>query len=362
MTPDLDKLAASAFDDPPEDINSKNTSEQKRHARAKLALTDGRGAQAHLVDTVQDTPHPRLGVLHALASIPGLSQRDSAMVYLIVLLRLLAHGQLKELAFPQQDGSVLRRCAGRLNTTGWITRWDAAKQHGGLERYLHPTPKALSWAFEQFTAGTASEPWAPLVRLMQPEKRRPLALMAGARPKWLAHQREVNSLVTRTVISGAHPIAWASTWEAPFPTSFGIVKLPQPDYVLVEKRDGVPHLVFGEHDRGTELLETFVSRKVELYAGLAMFPEVCEQLFGLSTFEVRVSVIDTRNRNPMARLRALAESAATTTARMRFTLGGSLHAHPAEAIWYSRGTLSTPNSTGEDSESCSLVFDRAKTS
>jgi hypothetical protein len=175
---------------------------------------------------------------------------------------------------------------------------------------------------------------------MRPEKRRPLALEPGARPKWLAHQREVNSLVVRSIVSGAHPVAWASTWDSPFPTSFGIVKLPQPDYVLVETRAGVPHLLFGEHDRGTERLETFLARKVELYAGLASFPELCEQLFGLRTFEVRVSVIDVRSRKPIARLRALAEAASRTAAPMRFTLGGWLYAFADEAVWLDVGTIS----------------------
>jgi hypothetical protein len=335
MTADPNLPTASPFDDPPEAINTNDVSEQKRHADARLILTHATGVQARPVDTVHDTPHPRLRVLHALPPLPSLTRRDSVVVYLVVLFRLLAHGQLKELAFPHQNPSVVRRCAGRLESTGWITRWDAAKQRGGLERYLHPTPKALSLALEQFTAGTASEPWAPLVRLMQPEKRRPLVLAPGARPKWLPHQREVNSLVARTMISGAHPVAWASTWDSPFPTSFGIVKLPQPDYVLVENRDGVPHLVFGEHDRGTERLETFVARKVELYAGLALFPEVCERMFGLRTFEVRVSVTDVRSQNPIARLRALAEAASRTAAPMRYTLGGWLYAFPEHAAWFS---------------------------
>jgi hypothetical protein len=331
---------------PPEDINSKDVSEQKPHADAKVMRTDALGVRARLVDTVQDTPDPRLGVLHDLPPLPDLTRRDSAVVYLVVLLRLLAHGQLKELAFPHQDGSQLRRCGGRLETAGWITRWDAAKQRGGLERYLHPTPKALSFAFDQFTASTASKPWAPLVRLMQPETRRPFALSAGTRPKWLAHQREVNSLVVRSVVSGAHPVMWASTWDSPFPTAYGIVKLPQPDYVLVENRGGVPHLVFGEHDRGTERLETFVARKVELYAGLALFPEVCEQLFGLRTFEVRVSVIDVRSQNPVARLRALAHAAARKATPMRFTLGGWLHAYPDQAIWFAKEAMPGSDSVG----------------
>jgi hypothetical protein len=339
MTPDLDHLAASPFDDPPEDINSKDVSEQKPHADAMLILTHAQAVQDTPIGTVQDTPRRSLGVLHALPSIPDLTRRDSVVVYLVVLHRLLAHGQLKELAFPHQNPSVVRRCASRLEATGWVARWDAAKERGGLERYLHPTPKALSWAFEHFLVRTAPEPWAPLVRLMQPEMRPPLALGRGARPKWIAHQREVNSLVVRSIVAGAHPVAWGSTWDCPFPTSFGILKLPQPDYVLVENRAGVPHLVFGEHDRGTERLETFIARKVELYAGLALFPEVCEQLFGFRRFEVRLSVIDVRSQKPIARLRALADAAARTAAPMQFTLGGWLHAYADQAIWFAKGTM-----------------------
>jgi hypothetical protein len=351
MTPDSNIPTASPFDDPPEDINSKDVSEQKRHADAKVIVTHAQGVQARLLDTVRDTPHPPLGVLHALPPLTGLTHRDSTVIYLVVLFRLLTHRQLKELAFPHQNPSVVRRCASRLEAMGWVARWDAAKERGGLERYLHPTPKALAGAFGQFTASTASEPWAPLVPLMQPEKRRPLVLAPGARPKWLAHQREANSLVVRRIVSGAHPVAWASTWDSPFPTSFSIVKLPQPDYVLVDTRGGVPHLVFGEHDRGTERIETFVARKVDLYASLAMFPELCEQMFGLRTFEVRVSVIDVRSQKPIARVRALADAAAPMGAPMLFTLGGWLHAYPDQAIWFTRETLPTIDSVRREDHS-----------
>jgi hypothetical protein len=89
------------------------------------------------------------------------------------------------------------------------------------------------------------------------------------------------------------------------------------------------------HARGTEPVERFIARKVELYAALAIFPEACEKYFGLRTFEVHVSVIDTRTKAPIERLRALQEAAGESAAPsiFRFTLGGWLFDHPAEKIW-----------------------------
>jgi hypothetical protein len=112
--------------------------------------------------------------------------------------------------------------------------------------------------------------------------------------------------------------------------------LPQPDYVLIEERDGVPRMIFGEHDRGTEPVERFIARKVALYSALARFPEACQQYFGLRSFEVHVSVIDTLKRAPIERLRALQTAAGKSAAPdiFRFTLGGWLFAFPDQPIWF----------------------------
>jgi hypothetical protein len=171
--------------------------------------------------------------------------------------------------------------------------------------------------------------------------RKPLTLGDGTIPKWLPHQREVNHLVTSIATSPGRRVLWASSWDCPFPSRAGMFTLPQPDYVLVEEREGVPQLIFGEHDRGTEPVERFIARKVELYSALATFPEACQKYFGLRSFEVHVSVIDTLKRAPIERLRALQASAnkSAASAIFRFTLGGWLFAFPDQPIWFAPGQM-----------------------
>jgi hypothetical protein len=180
-------------------------------------------------------------------------------------------------------------------------------------------------------------------------QRRPLVLGDRA-PKWLAHQREVNHLVTSMVTSPERRILWASSWDCPFPSRISMFTLPQPDYVLVEEINGAPQLVFGEHDRGHEPLDRFTVRKIALYSALAEFPEVCEQQFGIATFRVDVTVIDPLRRAPLARLRSLLDAARSSMRPdiFRFTLGGWLSADPSAAIWFS-----TDGSPQSDSVACS---------
>ncbi|MFA6954297.1 MAG: replication-relaxation family protein [Thermoanaerobaculia bacterium] len=254
---------------------------------------------------------------------------------MVVLLRLASYDQLRRLLFPSRDGSVLRRRGLRLEERGWLRRWDSPAPRGGLLRYVHPTPKALRLVLANLAACTETEPWAPIVRTMLPRSRRPLALTSGDMRKWLPHQREVNHVITTIATASGRRLLWASTWDCPLPKRFGIFSLPQPDYVLVEDRGGVPSLVFGEHDRGTEPVERFVARKVEPYATLAAFPEACESMLGVRTFEVHVSVIDVESNAPIERLRLL-QSAATSAppCLFRFTLGGWLFSYPGEKIWF----------------------------
>jgi hypothetical protein len=124
--------------------------------------------------------------------------------------------------------------------------------------------------------------------------------------------------------------------------------MPQPDYVLVEEVDGVPHLVFGEHDRGHEPVDRFVARKIALYSALADFPEVCEQQFGIATFRVDVTVIDQVRRAPIARLRSLLETARSSIRPdiFRFTLGGWLYAYPDAPTWFDVSCPPAHESTG----------------
>jgi hypothetical protein len=297
--------------------------------------------------TSQGLTHGSIEVLRQLPQLPNVTGRDTEVVILVMLLRLLSYDQLRRLIFPSQDGSVLRRRGLLLEEAGWLRRWDAPGAKGGRIRYVHPTPKALRWALGNLVTRTQAEPWASLVRLILPRSgRKPLTLAQGAIPKWLPHQREVNHLVTSIATSPNRRVLWASSWDCPFPTRAGMFTLPQPDYVLVEERDGRPFLIFGEHDRGTEPVERFVARKVELYAALASFPEACEKIFGLRSFEVHVSVADTLKRAPIERLRALRAAADKSAAPgiFRLTLGGWLFAYPDKAIWFASGQSPTNDS------------------
>ena len=275
-------------------------------------------------------------VLRGLPQLPNVTGRDTDAVTIVMLLRLLSYDQLRRLVFPSKDGSVLRRRGLLLEKEGWLKGWDAPVAHGGRIRYVHPTRRALRWALDSLGARTNAEPWAPLVRLMLPRSgRKPLTLGDGTIPKWLPHQREVNHLVTSIATSPGRRVLWASSWDCPFPTRAGMFTLPQPDYVLIEEREGLPHLIFGEHDRGTEPVERFIARKVKLYSALATFPEACQKYFGLRLFEVHVSVIDTLRRAPIERLRVLQAAAKSAAPDIfRFTLGGWLFAYPTEKIWF----------------------------
>jgi hypothetical protein len=109
--------------------------------------------------------------------------------------------------------------------------------------------------------------------------------------------------------------------------------LPQPDYVVIEEVDGVPRLIFGEHDRGSD--KEFAERKVALYSALAQFPEACEQFFGFRSFSVQVTVVDAVRQRPIARMRELMRltRAAGTTGLFRFALGGWLFTYGTETVW-----------------------------
>ena len=266
-----------------------------------------------------------------------LTARDRALVQHTVLLRLLTYSQLHRLVFPTvEDKATVRRRIRLIERAGWIKTWEASARHGGHERYVHPTKAALRSVLPAYVARTATEPWAPLANLMAPRSaRRPLDLGAAA-PKWLAHQREVNHLVTAIATAPERHILWASSWDCTFPSRFGMFTLPQPDYVLVEDIAGIPQLVFGEHDRASEPIDRFVRRKIALYSALAAFPEVCEQLFGVRSFRVYVTSIDPIAQHPIARLRALMEATRVHGAAdlFRFSLGGWLFAHPSEPIWF----------------------------
>ena len=265
--------------------------------------------------------------------IAGLSERDAAVLRAVVRLRLLTYEQLHRIAFADTDRSIARRRVRKLAEGGWLTTWEAPARHGGHERYAHPTAQAIRAILPTLVPDA---PWRALIERMVPRsQRRPLELADHA-PKWLAHQREVNHLLASIMTAPERRVLWASSWDCPFPSKLGMFTLPQPDYVLVEEVAGVPRLVFGEHDRGSEPVERFSARKIALYGALASFPDVCEEFFGLRSFRVHISVIDPLRRAPVARLRALMESARRSEHPdlFHFTLGGWLFASPGAPIWY----------------------------
>lgn len=283
-----------------------------------------RGSHHHGRD-VPSTPAPNLDATQ-------LTARDVAILRSVVCCRLLTYEQVHRIAFTTRDPSITRRRLRALARAGWLSTWEAPARTGGHTRYVHATAAAIRVLLPTLAPDA---PWRALVERMLPRSdRRPLALAAHA-PKWLPHQREVNELLTRIVAVPDHHVLWASSWDCPFPSRHGMFALPQPDYVLIEEVDGTPRLIFGEHDRGSEPVDRFAARKVALYSALAAFPEVCEELFGLPTFRVHVSVTDPLRRSPIARLQALVETARASTAPnvFRFTLGGWLFAFPSGPIW-----------------------------
>lgn len=284
-----------------------------------------------------DAPSPH-EPLRSFGQLPGLTDRDSSMVVLAVLLRVVGYDQLRRLLFEGRDSAAIRHRARGLEREEWLQRWNAPMPFVGRVGHLHPTARALQHVLAMVQAESAGEPWSRLIERMAPRTgRRPLDL--GTAPKWFRHQREVNHLVTSILVARASDIRWASTWDCPFPQQVGGVVMPQPDYVLVERGETSPVVVFGEHDRGNEPLARFVDRKVALYSRLA---GVAEEVIGIPTFRVDVSVIDVQARNPIARLRQLMEATNAYGAShlFRFTLGGWLYAFPYHPIWFIR----TPDS------------------
>lgn len=288
-------------------------------------------------------PNP---IVQSIAGVPGLSLRASSLVTAAVLLRVVGYDQLRRLAYSGLDASAVRKDVREAVAAGWLTRWSLPIPGYGRIGHVHPTARANAAVLPSFRASVASTPWAKVVARMLPSTPRPTLVLTTV-PKWFAHQREVNHLVTSIACAGTTPIRWASAWNEPFPVKLAGLTMPQPDYVLVEELAGEASVVFGEHDRGHELIERFVARKVALYAGLA---GACEPLLGVRSFRVDVSVIDTVSRHPLERLRQLmlATRAYGAADLFRFTLGGWLFANPERAVWYSETAPSTESVRVQD--------------
>lgn len=272
----------------------------------------------------------------ALVELCALQSRDRGIVDQTVLLRLLSYDQVQRLTFDGLHRTAMRRRLRALARSGWLTLWDGPAPRGGRCRFVLPTARAIHAVFADVKDRTTDAPHARLVARMVPRRgRRALDLEQGAAPKWLGHQLEVNHLLVGIQRSDRR-VLWASSWDCPLPSRIGMFTLPQPDYVLVEEVAGVPRLVFGEHDRASEPVERFIERKVALYTTLADFPEFCAETFGVSSFEVHVTVVDPVRHAPIERVEALlaAVERGGATDRFRFTLGGWLFDDPVSPVWF----------------------------
>ena len=287
-------------------------------------------AHVRAPDSLPGTDGPIL-FFDAIAPLPGLRVRETSVIYLAVMLRLVGYDQLRRLLFPHQNSAAVRKVARSLEEEGWLQRWNAPTPGVGRLGHVHPTAKALNAVLDTIPALVANEPCSKVIHLMLPRTGR-RALDLSTRPKWFAHQREVNQIAT-SVMCSRRPL-WISTWDSPFPAPRGgELELPQPDYVLVERAEHGPSLVFGEHDRGNEPLERFTDRKLRAYVRLAA---VTEKTLGIPAFRVDVSVSDVRTRLPLARVRQLMRATRDYGAAdlFRFTLAGWLFAYPNQPIWF----------------------------
>lgn len=328
-------------DEPERAINQQPQSDDARDPDAFGAAfgapPDQSGVRSSVRSGLQGRERPA-----STADFTRLTQRDRAVIRHTVLLRLLTHGQIHRLFFENVgDRTTVRRRLRHLERAGWLKSWEEPARHGGHTRYVHPTSTALRTVLSASASATHGASWAPLVERMIPRSARHELELGPAAPKWLAHQREVNHLVTSIATAPERRIAWASTWDCPFPSRSGMFTLPQPDYVVVEDVDGMPRLIFGEHDRASEPVDRFVARKVALYSALAAFPEVCEQLFGVRSFRVYVTSIDPIAQRPIARLRTLMEATRAHGAPdiFHFSLGGWLHAYSSAPVWFKAGDV-----------------------
>ncbi len=272
------------------------------------------------------------GTGSAAATLAALPSRDRALVCAVARMRVLTYGQAGRLIFPGRHASIVTRRARALVRAGWLLRVRPRVERGGAPSYLLPSARGLVGSLDLFLAEADGTILSVLVRRMVPTRpRRPLVLTATSS---LAHQREVNELLVSYARTSKFRVLWASSWERSFGRGPNAALLPQPDYVLVIERAGVPVLIFGEHDRGHESLAHFRATKAERYAPFALLPDAAAAAFGIPTAEVWITVTDPLARKPRRRLRHLADVILTAGAApiTRLALAGVANARPATAF------------------------------
>lgn len=258
--------------------------------------------------------------------------RDREAILHLVRMRALSYDQLARLTYHGVHKTVAHRRMRKLRASGWVHVWDKPVAAGSGPRYAYPTQQAFRWGHERLH-GVLETPIGRLVEHMLPKgPRQPWDFKAGVTPTFLAHTEEVNDLAIAWRRALPAEVVWMSTWDVPFPEHIAWRQMPQPDYVLVFRREGQLHLVFGEHDRSTEPVHE-LARKLGVYRAWFETPDVLAETLGFSTFTLLLSVTgDT----PMRRLIRLSETARDcgAAAFTRLSLFPWAVAQPHGATWF----------------------------
>jgi hypothetical protein len=291
-----------------------------------------------LLAPLVDMPDPQPACLpeHPHDLIPGGPRllRDRLALLDIVRFRILSFRDVHARIFGVLHKAVVTRRMQSLERLGYITVWEERLVVGGHPRYAIPTKKGLTWAIAELEAEARGKPHEKLVAFMRGADLRPLVLQSYTAPPFLPHQLETNRVVMALEAIPELGITFASTWHRPFPNQIDRIAMPQPDAVLLAIREGKPHLVFLEHDRGQEAPASFARKKAERYHDLSLYGFTAG-LFGLDAFSVWVTVNDVAEGKPLQRIRVL-QGVSTKARMMRFTLADWIHAHGHDRpIWFS---------------------------
>jgi len=307
-------------------------------------------------DRSEDTP-PSQGIDSPPAVSGGPEVlRDRQAILHLVRMRALSYEQLARVTYHGVHKTVARRRLRKLRATGWVHVWDKPVAAGSGPRYAYPTQQAFTWGHERLH-GILETPIGRLVGHMLPSTpRQPWDFKAGVTPTFLAHTHEVNDLVIAWLRATSSEVVWASSWDVPFPEHIAWRQMPQPDYVLVLRREGRLHLVFGEHDRSTEPVRE-LARKLGVYRAWHETPSVLAETLGFSSFMLLLTVT---GEAPMRRLVRLAQTARESgaSAFTRLSLLTWAAEQPQNAVWFHPDE--PPDGTHQDiaahASACPLVL------